>query len=217
MNKKLTLTRYSPLEEKINYISHGLGFLLSIPAAFALIQKSLLFHNSFYLGSAIIYGLSLIILFAASTCYHFTQEETRRYKFKVIDHAAIYIIIAGSYTPLTLITLQGDLGTRIFIAVWVFAIIGVTLKLFFTGRFKLVSTSMYVLMGWMIVLFIKPLSQVLSSDGIYWLMMGGAAYTIGAVIYSIKKIKFNHAIFHVFVLIGSGCIFVTIYSHIFII
>ena len=215
MNKKLVLKRYSPLEEKINYTSHGIGFILSIVASFYLIQKSLLFQNNIYLGSATIYGFSLITLFAASTCYHFTQKESLRYKFKILDHAAIYIVIAGSYTPLTLITLHGDVGYRIFSIIWVIAILGVILKLFFTGRFKFASTIMYVLMGWIIVFFIKPLSQALSEEGLRWLIWGGVSYTLGAIIYGIKQIKFNHAIFHLFVLAGSSCVFMTIYFHVF--
>jgi len=133
---------------------------------------------------------------------------------KIFDHASIYVLIAGSYTPFTLVTLNGTTGWVIFSIAWGSALIGIILKLFFTGKYSIVSTIMYVVMGWIIVFAIKPLIQHLPTYGLYWLVGGGIAYTIGAILYSIKRIKFNHALFHILVLIGSFCHFISIYFYV---
>src|SRR5690606_38805789 len=125
---------------------------------------------------------------------------------------AIFILIAGTYTPFALVTLEGKTGWIILGVVWAIAIFGTILKLFFTGRFKVLSTLLYVGMGWVIIFAIKALNQNLSIEGLWWLMGGGLAYTLGAVLYSISRIKFNHAIFHFFVLLGSYCHFIAIYN-----
>jgi len=153
-------------------------------------------------------------LYAASTFYHSTKDTGLRARLRIIDHATIYVLIAGSYTPLTLIALGGPIGWVIFAASWAMAATGISLKVFFTGRFDLVSTLMYVFMGWIIVFAIKPLMDNMSSEGLFWLFAGGVAYTTGAVIYSIKKVPFNHAIFHMFVLLGSFCHFVSVYFYV---
>ena len=163
--------------------------------------------------SIIIYGASLLILYAASTFYHASKDPKLRRKLNIFDHAAIYVLIAGTYTPYTLITLEGTLGWFIFGFTWVFALIGIVLKLFYTGRFDKVSTMMYVLMGWQIILVIKPLIDSFSLEGLKLLFAGGVFYTIGALLYSIKKVKYNHAIFHVFVVLGSLCHFFSIYFY----
>jgi len=205
---------YPPFEEKINIITHGLGIILSVFAFVLLYTKGVETNSAINLFSYTVYGLSLIILYTASTIYHSSKTENVRIKLNVFDHSSIYILIAGTYTPYSLITLNGTTGWWIFATIWSFAIVGVILKLFFTGRFKILSTSMYVLMGWLIVFAIKPMMNNLSTDGLMWLLAGGISYTVGAVIYSIKKIKFNHAIFHVFVLIGSICHFISIYLYV---
>ena len=161
--------------------------------------------------SIVIYGASLIVLYAASTFYHASKDLKLRRKLNIFDHTAIYVLIAGTYTPYTLIVLEGTLGWFIFGFTWVFALIGIVLKLFYTGRFDKLSTMMYVLMGWQIVLVIKPLMNNLSSEGLQLLFAGGISYTLGAIIYSTQKIYYNHAIFHVFVLFGSLCHFFSIY------
>jgi hemolysin III len=132
-----------------------------------------------------------------------------------LDHAAIYVLIAGTYTPFALVTLHGTTaGWVIFVLVWSIAIAGITLKLFFTGRFDKLSTVMYVAMGWIIVIALKPLLQNLAPEGFFWLVLGGVLYTIGALLYSIRKLKFNHAIFHVFVLLGSFCHFMAVFFYV---
>ena len=170
--------------------------------------------NVLYIVSAGIFGFSLIALYAASTLYHSARDPKSRSRLRVNDHATIYILIAGTYTPFTLITLNGWVGWTIFGVSWGMAISGVALKLFFTGRYNVLSTLMYVFMGWIIIFAIKPLINNLSSEGLFWLVAGGIAYTTGAVIYSIKKLSFNHAIFHLFVLLGSFCHFTAVYFYV---
>ncbi|MFT5762220.1 MAG: hemolysin III, partial [Polaribacter sp.] len=164
--------------------------------------------------SLLIFGLSLIILYAASTLYHSATKPKLRRRLNIFDHAAIYVLIAGTYTPFTIITLEGETGWIIFGLTWLFALTGIILKLFFTGKFDKLSTTMYVLMGWQIVFVINPLLENLSEQGLFWLFAGGVFYTVGAVLYSIKKIPYNHAIFHFFVLAGSLSHFISIYFYI---
>jgi hemolysin III len=204
------MSEYSPREEKLNIISHGIGFVLSIVALILLVIQATVFGNIWHIVSVSIFGFSLIVLYAASTLYHSAKRKTLRNRLKIFDHSAIYVLIAGTYTPFTLVTLSGTIGWVIFGVSWALALIGITLKIFFTGRYNLLSTIMYVLMGWIIVFAINPLIDNLPLAGVYWLIAGGVAYTIGAVLFSIERIKFNHAIFHVFVLIGSFCHFYSV-------
>ena len=201
---------YSPIEEKINIISHGIAFLLSIVAFVLLVTRANLYGNVWHIVSFSIFGASLIILFAASTFYHSTKRPELRSRLRIIDHASIYVLIAGTYTPFSLVTLKGPTGWSIFGISWGLALTGIILKLFFTGKYKLISTLMYILMGWIIIFVIKPVMNNLSLEGLLWLVAGGLAYTTGAILYSIKNIKFNHAIFHIFVFIGSACHFVSV-------
>ena len=205
---------YLPIEEKINIISHGLAFILSIVAFVLLVTHANLYGNVWHIVSFSIFGASLIILFAASTFYHSAKKSELRSRLRIIDHASIYVLIAGTYTPFSLVTLNGPTGWTIFGISWGLALTGIILKLFFTGKYKLISTLMYILMGWIIIFVIKPVMNNLSLEGLLWLVAGGLAYTIGAILYSIKNIKFNHAIFHVFVLIGSVCHFVSVFFYV---
>ena len=213
MDKK-HLTYYSKTEEKLNVITHGIGFLLSIIALVFLIIKAFKIDSINYLVGFTVFGISLILLYAASTLYHLSTQPNIRTKLNIIDHAAIYVLIAGTYTPFTLITLNGWVGWTILSAVWTIAVIGIFFKLFYTGRFNKISTISYVAMGWIIVFAIIPLVEQLSLNGLIWLFAGGAFYTIGAVLYSLDKIKYNHAIFHVFVLLGSACHFNSVYFYV---
>ncbi len=212
--EKKGIKYYSPREEKINIISHGIGFILSIISLVLLLTHAKRHGDLWHVVSFTLFGASLIILYAVSTLYHSTKEPELRRRLRIFDHASIYILIAGTYTPFTLVTLNGPTGWTIFGITWGFALIGIILKLFFTGKYKLISTLMYVFMGWIIVFAIKPLSDNLSSVGLFWLVAGGVIYTIGAILYSSKKIKFNHAIFHLFVLMGSGCHFLSVFFYV---
>jgi hemolysin III len=205
---------YSPLEEKINIVSHAVGFILSIAALVLLTTYAAIYGNVWHIVSFSIFGVSLIILFAASTVYHSAKKPALRSRLRIMDHASIYVLIAGTYTPFALVTLNGLTGWVIFGISWGLALSGIVLKLFFTGRYRLLSTLMYIFMGWIIIFAIKPLINNLSLDGLFWLVAGGIAYTVGAVLYGIKKIKFNHAIFHVFVLIGAFCHFISVFFYV---
>ena len=205
---------YTPLEEKTNIISHAIGLVLSIVALVLMVIRASLYGQALHIVSVSIFGVSLIALYAASTFYHSAKDPKIRTRLRIFDHATIYVLIAGTYTPLTLITLNGTTGWMVFGVSWAMALTGITLKVFFTGRFNILSTLMYVVMGWIIVFAITPLINNLSTEGLFWLFAGGVAYTTGAIIYSIKKIKFNHAIFHMFVLLGSFCHFVSVYFYV---
>tara|TARA_R110000787_G_scaffold28923_4_gene78765 strand:+ start:43516 stop:44160 length:645 start_codon:yes stop_codon:yes gene_type:complete len=214
MKGKESIKNYAPLEEKWNVYTHALGLLLSIIGLILLISKTINEGSLVRIISFSIFGLSLIILYTASTLFHNSKDPKRRRQLNIFDHASIYILIAGSYTPFTLITLKGSLGWIIFGIVWGIAFIGIVLKLFYTGRFEKASTIAYVLMGWIVMIVIKPILENISIEGFYWLLGGGVSYTIGAILYSIQKIKYNHAIFHVFVLSGSICHFIAIYYYV---
>jgi len=205
---------YSPIEEKINIISHAIGFILSIVAWVLLVTHAAQHGDVWHIVSFSIFGASLIILYAASSFYHSAKKSELRNRLKIIDHASIYVLIAGTYTPFTLVTLKGTIGWVIFGISWGLALTGIILKLFYTRKYNLLSTIMYVLMGWVIVFAIKPLINNLPLEGLLWLLAGGIFYTIGAILYSIKKIKFNHAIFHLFVLNGSFCQFMSVFFYV---
>jgi hemolysin III len=205
---------YAPGEERFNVLSHGLGFILSTIALVLLVIRGLQYNDFWCLAGFSIFGLSLMILYAASTLYHHAKGENRRRQLKILDHAAIYLLIAGTYTPFSLITLPPPIGRIIITVVWGFALVGIILKLFFTGKYDLLSTLMYVFMGWIIIFAIQPLMANLPSEGLIWLVIGGLSYTVGAVFYSLHKLSFNHGIFHVFVLIGSFCHFMAVYGYV---
>jgi len=207
---------YSPAEERLNIGSHIIGLLLSVVGLILLLFRAAIEGTLIEVFSAAVFGASLVALYGASTAYHRAVVPAVRKRLRVVDHAIIYVLIAGTYTPFTLITLQGPVGWTVFGVSWLMAIIGIVLKLFYTGRFHLLSTLMYVFMGWMIIFAVKPLAHNLSTAGLFWLGAGGLFYTVGAVIYSIRKIPFNHAIFHLFVLAGSICHFISVYSYVLV-
>jgi hemolysin III len=209
-----TTNHYSPLEEKTNIISHAIGLVLSTFALLLMLARAASNGDVFEVVGAGIFGISLIALYAASTFYHSATDPKRRARLRINDHATIYILIAGTYTPFMLVTLNGWIGWTIFGISWGMALTGIVLKLYFTGRYNVLSTTMYVFMGWIVIFAIKPLVAALPPGGLYWLFAGGIAYTVGAVLYSIKKIKFNHAIFHLFVLLGSFCHFMSVYFYV---
>lgn len=204
------LTFYHPKEEMLNVISHGIGLLLSIAALFALVYFAATRGTAWHVFSFTVFGVSLVILYTASTLYHYVQEPVLRFRLNVFDHAAIYVLIAGSYTPFTLHVLEGRLGWALFGAVWTAALVGIAFKLFFAGRFNKASTVAYILMGWLAVFALEPFIRTFDPGGVVWVFVGGFAYTFGAVFYGLKRIRFNHAIFHVLVLAGSICHFVAV-------
>lgn len=211
-NKAVKL--YSPLEEKLNIGSHVMGAFFSVLALVLLLFKGVESSDWTQIIAYAIYGVSMLALFMASSFYHSSVNPQIRIRMRVVDHAAIYVLIAGTYTPYMLITLPGTLGYSILAAAWSMALIGVTLKLFYTGQFEVLSTTLYILMGWAIVFAIKPLAANLPPEGLFWLMAGGIFYTVGAILYAIKRIPLNHAIFHLFVLLGSASHFISVYFYV---
>ncbi len=205
---------YSPREERFNIVLHAIGLIGSVMVLLPLIRRAVELGGFLPVFSFSVFGASLIVLFAASTVYHSAKDPFLRSRLRIVDHASIYLLIAGTYTPFTLVTLDESIGWVLFCIAWGLALTGIVLKLFFTGRFQKTSTLMYLLMGWIIVFAIKPLIANLPPAGLLWLVLGGAAYTLGAVLYSIRQIPFNHSIFHVFVLLGAGCHFMAIYFHV---
>lgn len=214
MNKTVNCKYYSPKEERLNVISHGLGLVLSVLGLVLLVMRSLQFSNAILTTAFVVYGFSLITLYSASTFYHHTKKPQLRYRLKVFDHIAIFVLIAGTYTPFSLVTLSGTTGWIILIVAWIIAFLGAILKIFFTGRFKILSTLIYVGMGWIIIFAVKPLLEKLDMAGVWWLFAGGLAYTLGAILYNLSRLKYNHAIFHIFVLAGSFCHFISIYYYV---
>jgi len=205
---------YSPREERFNIVSHAIGLAISVLALTLLVNRSVALVSVRHIVSFSIFGASLVLLFLASTLYHSATDPVARSRLRILDHASIYILIAGTYTPFTLVTLHGSTGWILFGISWSMAVCGVTLKLFFTGRYRRTSTAMYVLMGWLIVFAIEPLITTLPPAGLNWLIAGGLAYTLGAAIYSIAHVPLNHAIFHLLVLTGASCHFMAVYSYV---
>jgi hemolysin III len=208
------LQTYSPLEEQINIYTHGFGALFSIIALVFLTLRGAGEAGALPLISFTVFGVSLVLLYTTSTLYHRSTNSQRRQRLRIFDHATIYVLIAGTYTPFCLLTLPGRIGWTIFLVSWGMALTGIVLKVFFTGRFRLLSTLMYVFMGWLIVFAYSPLAENLPATGLLWLIAGGVSYSLGAVLYSIRKLPLNHAVFHCFVLLGSACHFMAVYFYV---
>lgn len=196
-------------EEIMNAVSHGIGVILGITALIVLLVTASHSGSVWHIVSYSIYGASLIFLYLASTLYHSMPRGRVKDIFKIVDHSAIFLLIAGCYTPITLIALRGALGWTIFGIVWGIAIAGIFLKIFCIKKFKMMSTIMYIAMGWIIIFAIKPLVEILNTKSLMFLVAGGLTYTIGAIFYSLKGMKFNHTIWHIFVLGGSVLHFFT--------
>jgi len=202
------------MEEMMNVVTHGIGTLLAIIGLVFLTAAAYLYGDIWHMISFSIYGTTLVLLYLASTLYHSFTSERLKYTFKILDHAAIYLLIAGTYTPFTLVPLHGVLGWTIFGLVWSFAFVGIILKVFFVGRFEVVSTLCYILMGWFIVIAVKPLIATVPAAGMNWLLVGGLCYTFGTVFYLWHKLPYNHAIWHLFVLGGSIAHFIAVFFYV---
>jgi len=192
----------SEKEEFYNWITHGIGFALSLLGFVLLIifeqQKS-----TWSLLGISLYGISLILLYFASTIYHYERKAKQKNRYKILDHISIYVLIAGTYSPLVLITLADSMGWILFWIVWGIAFVGAILKIFFTGKFETLSVLLYLIMGWLIVLDINTLYEILDFTGLLLLFLGGLSYTIGILFYLKHKIPYYHLVWHLFVLAGS--------------
>ncbi len=200
-------------DEWANSLTHGLGLILSLIGFFLLIGTTLQEENREKFLSFAVYGASLIALYAASTCYHTLKHPRLKKIFRTVDHCAIYLLIAGSYTPFTVLSMGGLWGWTLFSIVWCLAIFGIFFKIFFKHRFKILSTSLYLLMGWLIIVAIQPLINSLHVEGLYLLFGGGLCYTLGVIFYVLDKRRFYHAIWHLFVLGGSVCHYFAIFLY----
>lgn len=198
------LTRsYTPGEEILNSLTHGVGLVVSSLGAGVLITLAVVFGDAWQIVSTSIFGACLILLYGASVSYHAVTAPRAKHALKIFDHIAIYFLIAGSYTPFLLVNLRGPWGWSLFGVIWGLALLGTIFKLVYAGRFKVVSVSVYLLMGWLVVVAIKPLFAGLSFKAEVFLVVGGALYTLGVVFYVLKRIRFMHGVWHLFVLSGS--------------
>ena len=191
-------------------LTHGLGAVAALAGGAVLITLAAIHGDGWQLGASIVFGVSLLLLYVASTLYHSIQHPVAKGRLKVFDHCAIYVLIAGTYTPFTLIGLRGPWGWGLFIAIWTLALAGVVFKLFYTGRFKLLSTAIYIAMGWLVLVAIKPMLNSLDAWTLGWLLAGGLFYTLGTYFYHRESIRFSHAIWHLFVIGGSVCHFIAV-------
>lgn len=207
---------YSKGEEIANAITHGIGAIFSIVALTLMIVFATLFGNGWQVVSVSIYGTTLVILYTMSTLYHSFIHTRAKKVFQIFDHASIYLLIAGTYTPFTLVVLRQDgwTGWTIFGIIWGLALIGIILSTLFIGKFRVLKTFMYIGMGWIIALALPDIVQIMGSSGdiagVYWLAAGGIAYTLGTIFYLYKKVKYFHSIWHLFVLLGTVCHFISI-------
>ncbi|MEO0233921.1 MAG: hemolysin III family protein [candidate division WOR-3 bacterium] len=206
--------KMSLIEEIFNSVTHGLGFLLSITGLVLCVIFSVKVKNVYAIVSSSIYGASLILLYISSTLYHSFPEGNVKKIFKFFDHTSIYILIAGTYTPFTLLPLRGPLGWTIFGVIWGLALFGIVFKTFFINKTDIISTIIYILMGWMIVIAIKQVYLSVPKISFIFLVIGGISYTIGTIFYILDRLFFFHIVWHIFVLIGSITHFFSIFLYI---
>lgn len=195
--------------ELANALTHGLGAIAALAGGSVLITLAAIRGDGWQLAGAIVFGVCLLLLYVASTLYHAIHHPVAKARLKVFDHCAIYLLIAGTYTPFTLIDLRGPWGWGLFAAIWTLAIAGIVFKLFFTGRFRKTSTALYVAMGWIAIVAIGPLVKAVDTATLGWLFAGGVAYTLGTVFY-LRRSRFAHAIWHLFCVAGSVCHYVAV-------
>lgn len=200
-------------EELVNCLTHGVGAALSCFGAAVLVVVASLSGDPWRIVGSAVFGAAMVTLYVASTLYHAVQTPRVKSRLKVFDHAAIYVLIAGTYTPFTLLGLRGAWGWSLFGIIWGLAAAGIVCKMFWTGRFPRASTAIYLGMGWLIVIAAVPLIRVLSLQTLILLAAGGAAYTIGTVFYHNRRVPFAHGIWHGFVLVGSGCHYTAVLLH----
>jgi len=198
------------INEIANSVTHGIGTLMAMAGLVLLVVFAAIYGNAWHIVSFSIYGTTLVLLYLSSTLYHSTQEPRRKYILRIIDHSAIYLLIAGTYTPFMLVTLQGTRGWVMFGIIWFLALAGILYKMFFINRHVVISTLFYLAMGWMIMFSIGDLFRNLPQNGIILLGAGGLAYTLGMLFYAGRERLLMHAVWHLFVLGGSICHFFSI-------
>lgn len=208
-DSKLAL-EYSVLEEILHALTHGVGALLSILGLSWMLYLSVVAADPWRIVASAIYGTSLVTLFVASTIYHGLYKSRHREIFKLLDHCAIYLLIAGTYTPFLLVAMRTNTGWWLFGTIWALATAGIIKKLWFRHRFPKTALASYLVMGWLIVVAAPQMADAIGPNGMAWLIAGGVSYSIGALFYAIERIPFNHAVWHILVLAGSVCHFLGI-------
>ncbi|MCB0836049.1 MAG: hemolysin III family protein [Bacteroidetes bacterium] len=195
---------YPSIKEEIaNSITHGFGVLLSFIGIPIMVSYAVFKGTPQHVWAVSIFSATLLMLYIFSTVYHSIQQPSAKRVLRIFDHISIYFLIAGSYTPFILFFMNRTSGYVFLGLIWAIALAGTIFKVFFTGKFNLISTILYVAMGWMVLFIAKPIFSAMSFEGILWLAIGGGAYTLGVVFYLWKNLRYNHAIWHVFVLTGS--------------
>ena len=201
-------------EEIANALTHGLGVVMAIGGGAVLITLTAIYAGAREIVSASVFVASLVLLYTASTLYHAARHPRLKSRLKVLDHCAIFLLIAGTYTPFTVVAMRGGWGWSLFGVIWALAVMGIVFKLFFTGRYRVLSTATYVAMGWLALVAFIPLVQALTPAALGWLITGGVLYTAGTVFYHNERIAYSHAIWHLFVLGGSICHFAAVTAQI---
>jgi len=210
-----TSSHYTVAEERMHALSHGAGILLSIGGLWWMLSLSISAADTWRIVSSSIYGTSLIALFLTSTLYHGLHESSHRSLFKLLDHSAIYLLIAGTTTPFLLVTMRTTtIGWWLFGTMWVLATLGIAVKCWHGHRFPRLSLASYLLMGWLMVVAMPQLSEVIGKHGMSWLVAGGLCYSVGAVFYMRKQMYLHHVIWHFFVLAGAACHFLAVTWHV---
>ena len=205
-----------PHEEFANALTHGLGAAAALGAGAVLVTLVALHGDGWQLAGAIVFSACLLLLYLASTLYHAIPHPVAKARLKVFDHCAIYLLIAGTYTPFTLVGLRGPWGWGLFGAIWACALAGVVFKLFYTGRFQRLSTLLYVAMGWLAIVALRPMLDALDAWTLGWLLAGGAFYTLGTAFYLRRTMRFSHAVWHLFCIAGSVCHYIAVMAQVLV-
>jgi hemolysin III len=214
MQSEITGSRYTLGEEIAHAVTHGIGVLLSVAGLALLVTYAALFGDVWHITSCSIYGATLILLYTASTLYHGIPMPNAKRLLQRFDHAAIFLLIAGTYTPFTLVNLRGSWGWTLFGLVWGFAIIGVLLELLRDKRLKWLSLTLYLGLGWLVVIAIEPLIDAVEVGGIVLLLAGGLCYSLGVIFYIWRRLAYHHAVWHIFVLAGSVLHFFSVFFYV---
>jgi hemolysin III len=202
---------YLTLDELANTLTHGIGLLLSIAGFVVLLVFAILHGTARHVIACSIYGTTLICLYAASTLYHAEFSPRVKRALKIFDHSAIYLLIAGTYTPFLLLNLRGAWGWSLFGVIWGLAFAGIIFKFWFVDHFPFLSTAIYLAMGWLVIIAAKPILAHVRGATLLWLLAGGLLYSSGVIFYAWKRLPYNHAVWHLFVMAGSACHYVAIF------
>jgi hemolysin III len=205
---------YTLGEEISHAVTHGLGLLLSIGGLAVLVVTASIRGDAWHVVGCAIFGVTLVLLYAASTLYHSIPHQRAKRVFRELDHAAIFLLIAGTYTPFTLVNLRGSWGWTLLALVWGLAVLGIALQVAKPSRERRAAVPIYLVMGWLIVIAVEPLVRSLHPEGLVLLILGGVAYTLGVVFFAWRRLPYNHAVWHVFVLAGSACHFSCVFGYV---